>query len=167
MSISVGHCWQGSFAQPQWSILLIFLWSSSLFWRHGNRCLNLVQQLWMRCVTDYNLTSKSLMSSLCVCPAGEKPFNCPSDGCEKTFSSQYSLKSHIRGHDKGQPFSVTLSHPLSEVSCCAAACQCLACWHRAVCAQPGRKSAPCLSFQQSACVAHQVLTLKDKMFCFF
>ncbi|XP_028984357.1 metal regulatory transcription factor 1 [Betta splendens] len=45
---------------------------------------------------------------------GEKPFNCPSDGCEKTFSSQYSLKSHIRGHDKGQAFSVTLSHPLSE-----------------------------------------------------
>ncbi|KAM7383158.1 hypothetical protein PAMP_002837 [Pampus punctatissimus] len=45
---------------------------------------------------------------------GEKPFNCPSDGCEKTFSSQYSLKSHIRGHDKGQPFSVTLTHPLSE-----------------------------------------------------
>lgn len=45
---------------------------------------------------------------------GEKPFNCPSDGCEKTFSSQYSLKSHIRGHDKGQTFSVTLTHPLSE-----------------------------------------------------
>nr|XP_061814778.1 metal regulatory transcription factor 1-like [Nerophis lumbriciformis] len=45
---------------------------------------------------------------------GEKPFNCPSDGCEKTFSSQYSLKSHIRGHDKGQSFSVTLTHPLSE-----------------------------------------------------
>ncbi|XP_069559940.1 metal regulatory transcription factor 1 isoform X2 [Brachyistius frenatus] len=45
---------------------------------------------------------------------GEKPFNCPSDGCEKTFSSQYSLKSHIRGHDKGQAFSVTLTHPLSE-----------------------------------------------------
>ncbi|XP_039661291.1 metal regulatory transcription factor 1 isoform X2 [Perca fluviatilis] len=45
---------------------------------------------------------------------GEKPFNCPSDGCEKTFSSQYSLKSHIRGHDKGQPFTVTLTHPLSE-----------------------------------------------------
>ncbi|XP_034730719.1 metal regulatory transcription factor 1 isoform X2 [Etheostoma cragini] len=45
---------------------------------------------------------------------GEKPFNCPSDGCEKTFSSQYSLKSHIRGHDKGHPFTVTLTHPLSE-----------------------------------------------------
>lgn len=45
---------------------------------------------------------------------GEKPFNCPSDGCEKTFSSQYSLKSHIRGHDKGQSFSVGLSHQLSE-----------------------------------------------------
>ncbi|XP_041843373.1 metal regulatory transcription factor 1 [Melanotaenia boesemani] len=45
---------------------------------------------------------------------GEKPFNCPSDGCEKTFSSQYSLKSHIRGHDKGQSFSVTLTHPHSE-----------------------------------------------------
>ncbi|KAM6910018.1 metal regulatory transcription factor 1 [Xenentodon cancila] len=45
---------------------------------------------------------------------GEKPFNCPSDGCEKTFSSQYSLKSHIRGHDKGQAFSVTLTHPHSE-----------------------------------------------------
>uniref|UniRef100_A0A3B4G8J4 Metal regulatory transcription factor 1 n=1 Tax=Pundamilia nyererei TaxID=303518 RepID=A0A3B4G8J4_9CICH len=45
---------------------------------------------------------------------GEKPFNCPSDGCEKTFSSQYSLKSHIRGHDKGQSFSVSLTHPLSE-----------------------------------------------------
>ncbi|XP_063342620.1 metal regulatory transcription factor 1 [Pelmatolapia mariae] len=45
---------------------------------------------------------------------GEKPFNCPSDGCEKTFSSQYSLKSHIRGHDKGQSFSVSLAHPLSE-----------------------------------------------------
>lgn len=63
--------------------------------------------------------------SLCVRLAGEKPFNCPSDGCEKTFSSQYSLKSHIRGHDKGQPFSVTLSHPLSEVSRRAAARQCL------------------------------------------
>ncbi|KAM9512295.1 metal regulatory transcription factor 1 isoform 1-T1 [Salvelinus alpinus] len=46
---------------------------------------------------------------------GEKPFNCPSDGCEKAFSSQYSLKSHVRGHGaKGQPFSVTLTHPLSE-----------------------------------------------------
>ncbi|KAJ7985246.1 hypothetical protein DPEC_G00350090 [Dallia pectoralis] len=46
---------------------------------------------------------------------GEKPFNCPSDGCEKAFSSQYSLKSHVRGHgDQGQPFSVTLTHPLSE-----------------------------------------------------
>ncbi|XP_021451265.1 metal regulatory transcription factor 1 [Oncorhynchus mykiss] len=46
---------------------------------------------------------------------GEKPFNCPSNGCEKAFSSQYSLKSHVRGHgDKGQPFSVTLTHPLSE-----------------------------------------------------
>ncbi|XP_051573995.1 metal regulatory transcription factor 1-like isoform X2 [Myxocyprinus asiaticus] len=43
---------------------------------------------------------------------GEKPFFCPSDGCEKTFSSQYSLKSHIRGHDKGAPF--TVSHGLSE-----------------------------------------------------
>lgn len=47
---------------------------------------------------------------------GEKPFFCPSDGCEKTFSSQYSLKSHIRGHDKGPSYSITLSHPLSEVS---------------------------------------------------
>uniref|UniRef100_A0A673WT33 Metal regulatory transcription factor 1 n=1 Tax=Salmo trutta TaxID=8032 RepID=A0A673WT33_SALTR len=46
---------------------------------------------------------------------GEKPFNCPSDGCEKAFSSQYSLKSHVRGHGaRGQPFSVTLTHPLSE-----------------------------------------------------
>ncbi|KAL0984738.1 hypothetical protein UPYG_G00146070 [Umbra pygmaea] len=46
---------------------------------------------------------------------GEKPFNCPSDGCEKAFSSQYSLKSHVRGHGgQGQPFSVTLTHPLSE-----------------------------------------------------
>uniref|UniRef100_A0A4W5LJI1 Metal regulatory transcription factor 1 n=1 Tax=Hucho hucho TaxID=62062 RepID=A0A4W5LJI1_9TELE len=46
---------------------------------------------------------------------GEKPFNCPSNGCEKAFSSQYSLKSHVRGHGaKGQPFSVTLTHPLSE-----------------------------------------------------
>lgn len=54
------------------------------------------------------------MSPISTCSLGEKPFNCPSDGCEKTFSSQYSLKSHIRGHDKGQPFSVTLTHPLSE-----------------------------------------------------
>ncbi|XP_062847460.1 metal regulatory transcription factor 1 [Trichomycterus rosablanca] len=45
---------------------------------------------------------------------GEKPFFCPSDGCEKTFSSQYSLKSHIRGHDKGLPYMVTLTHPLSD-----------------------------------------------------
>lgn len=52
--------------------------------------------------------------------AGEKPFNCPSDGCEKTFSSQYSLKSHIRGHDKGAPFAVTLARPLSEASHAAA-----------------------------------------------
>lgn len=45
---------------------------------------------------------------------GEKPFFCPSDGCEKTFSSQYSLKSHIRGHDKGPPYTVNLTHSLSE-----------------------------------------------------
>lgn len=66
----------------------------------------------------------SALFPLCVRSVGEKPFNCPSDGCEKTFSSQYSLKSHIRGHDKGQPFSVTLTHPLSEVSHRTATSQC-------------------------------------------
>ncbi len=45
---------------------------------------------------------------------GEKPFFCPSDGCVKTFSSQYSLKSHVRGHDKGPAFTMS-SHQLSEV----------------------------------------------------
>lgn len=88
------------------------------------------------------------LCSLSARPAGEKPFNCPSDGCEKTFSSQYSLKSHIRGHDKGQPFTVTLSHPLSEVSHGAAARHCLPCRHGSSGgAQPRRNSAPCLSFR--------------------
>ncbi|MBN3280867.1 MTF1 factor, partial [Polyodon spathula] len=45
---------------------------------------------------------------------GEKPFFCTSGGCEKTFSSPYSLKSHIKGHDKGQPYGGALSHSLSE-----------------------------------------------------
>lgn len=52
---------------------------------------------------------------LSLCVPGEKPFLCTSDGCEKTFSSPYSLKSHIRGHDKGPGFTVSGSHPLSEV----------------------------------------------------
>ncbi|XP_048448783.1 metal regulatory transcription factor 1, partial [Rhincodon typus] len=34
----------------------------------------------------------------------ERPFLCPSDGCEKTFSTQYSLKSHMKAHDKDNPF---------------------------------------------------------------
>lgn len=93
------------------------------------------------------LTMDLCSLSLSARPAGEKPFNCPSDGCEKTFSSQYSLKSHIRGHDKGQPFTVTLSHPLSEVSHGAAARHCLPCRHGGGGgAQPRRNSAACLSF---------------------
>ncbi|XP_033635100.1 metal regulatory transcription factor 1-like isoform X2 [Asterias rubens] len=31
---------------------------------------------------------------------GEKPYTCQEDGCKRTFNTQYSLKSHKKGHDK-------------------------------------------------------------------
>ncbi|KAL6085870.1 hypothetical protein STEG23_021857, partial [Scotinomys teguina] len=46
----------------------------------------------------------------------ERPFFCPSNGCEKTFSTQYSLKSHMKGHDnKGTAYSALRQHNGSEV----------------------------------------------------
>lgn len=54
--------------------------------------------------------------TLLVFLAGERPFFCPSNGCEKTFSTQYSLKSHMKGHDnKGHSYSALLNHNGSEV----------------------------------------------------
>jgi len=47
---------------------------------------------------------------------GEKPFFCPSDGCEKTFSTQYSLKSHMKGHEKGHSYNALPNNNVSEVS---------------------------------------------------
>lgn len=48
--------------------------------------------------------------------AGERPFFCPSNGCEKTFSTQYSLKSHMKGHDnKGHLYGALPNHNGSEV----------------------------------------------------
>ncbi|KAK7812452.1 hypothetical protein U0070_001550 [Myodes glareolus] len=45
----------------------------------------------------------------------ERPFFCPSNGCEKTFSTQYSLKSHMKGHDnKGTVYSALPQHNGSE-----------------------------------------------------
>ncbi|XP_022089947.1 metal regulatory transcription factor 1-like [Acanthaster planci] len=31
---------------------------------------------------------------------GEKPYSCQEDGCDRSFNTQYSLKSHQKGHDK-------------------------------------------------------------------
>lgn len=54
--------------------------------------------------------------TLLVILAGERPFFCPSNGCEKTFSTQYSLKSHMKGHDnKGHLYNALPTHNGSEV----------------------------------------------------
>lgn len=54
--------------------------------------------------------------TLLVILAGERPFFCPSNGCEKTFSTQYSLKSHMKGHDnKGHLYNALPNHNGSEV----------------------------------------------------
>lgn len=54
--------------------------------------------------------------TLFVILAGERPFFCPSNGCEKTFSTQYSLKSHMKGHDnKGHSYNALPNHNGSEV----------------------------------------------------
>lgn len=58
---------------------------------------------------------------LLVILTGERPFFCPSNGCEKTFSTQYSLKSHMKGHDnKGHLYNALPNHNGSEV--CAVFC---------------------------------------------
>lgn len=55
--------------------------------------------------------------TLLVILAGERPFFCPSNGCEKTFSTQYSLKSHMKGHDnKGHLYNALPNHNGAEVS---------------------------------------------------
>ncbi|XP_038049293.1 metal regulatory transcription factor 1-like isoform X2 [Patiria miniata] len=44
---------------------------------------------------------------------GEKPYSCQEDGCDRSFNTQYSLKSHKKGHDK---HSSSTSVPMSDSS---------------------------------------------------
>lgn len=75
----------------------------------------------MKCCSPRCFQSVCLIGCFKLCymssvlPLGEKPFFCPSNGCEKTFSTQYSLKSHMKGHEKGHTYNALPNNNVSEV----------------------------------------------------
>ena len=73
-------------------------------------CLRCIEKL-VKSSTDMYAVCNSTWSGCCqtelgssyfLCFPGEKPFACNEGGCNRTFTTQYSLKSHRKGHSKDE-----------------------------------------------------------------